>query len=127
MAEKAENTHTIYSDNSIGEVKIADDVVAVIAGLAATEVEGVHSMAGDYTKEMLSKLGMKNLGKGVKVTVDEDHVYVDISLNIKYGYSIPNVSAAVQDKVKDSIENMTGLSVLEVNVKIAGVNVLAEK
>ncbi|SET97213.1 Uncharacterized conserved protein YloU, alkaline shock protein (Asp23) family [[Clostridium] aminophilum] len=127
MAEKAENTHTIYSDNSIGEVKIADDVVAVIAGLAATEVEGVHSMAGDYTKEMLSKLGMKNLGKGVKVTVDEDHVYVDISLNIKYGYSIPNVSAAVQDKVKDSIENMTGLSVLEVNVKIAGVNVPAEK
>ncbi|MDT3845286.1 MAG: Asp23/Gls24 family envelope stress response protein [Bacillota bacterium] len=127
MAEKAENTHTIYSGNSIGEVKIADDVVAVIAGLAATEVEGVHSMAGDYTKEMLSKLGMKNLGKGVKVTVDEDHVYVDISLNIKYGYSIPNVSVAVQDKVKDSIENMTGLSVLEVNVKIAGVNVPAEK
>jgi len=107
----------------IGEVCIADEVVAIIAGLAATEVEGVDSMAGNITNELVSKLGMKNLSKGVKVDVTEDHVSVDISLNIKYNYSIPEVSAKVQDKVKNAIENMTGLKVMDVNVRIAGVNV----
>lgn len=110
----------------IGEVKIADEVVAIIAGLAATEVDGVDSMAGNITNELVGKLGMKNLSKGVKVTVTEDHVIVDLSLNMKYGYSIPAVSEKVQDKVKTAIENMTGLMVLEVNIKIAGVNMPAE-
>lgn len=108
-------------NTNIGEVQIADDVVAIIAGLAATEVPGVASMAGNITKEIISKLGMKNLSKGVKVTVLEDSVVVDITLNIDYGYSVPEVSASVQEKVKSAIENMTGLKVEEVNVKIAGV------
>ena len=126
MAKDERNIYTIQNDASKGEIKIADEVVAIIAGLAATEVDGVDSMAGNITNELVGKLGMKNLSKGVKVTVTEDHVIVDLSLNMKYGYSIPAVSEKVQDKVKTAIENMTGLMVLEVNIKIAGVNMPAE-
>ena len=126
MSKEEKNTYTIKTDENLGEIKIADEVVAIIAGLAATEVDGVDSMAGNITNELVGKLGMKNLSKGVKVTVTEDHVVVDLSLNMKYGYSIPAVSEKVQDKVKTAIENMTGLMVLEVNIKIAGVNMPAE-
>ncbi|MGL5434086.1 MAG: Asp23/Gls24 family envelope stress response protein [Lachnospiraceae bacterium] len=120
------NTYKVYEKEKIGEVQIADEVVAIIAGLAATEVDGVGSMAGNITNELVGKLGMKNLSKGVKVDVTEEHVSVDLSLNIKYGYQIPEVSAKVQDKVKTAIENMTGLIVLDVNIRIAGVNMEGE-
>ena len=122
MSEENRSTHKLYEKENIGEVQIADEVVAIIAGLAATEVEGVDSMAGNITNELVGKLGMKNLSKGVKVDVTEEHVSVDLSLNIRYGYSIPSVSEQVQEKVSTAIENMTGLTVLDVNVKIAGVN-----
>ena len=92
------------------------------SGLAATEVEGVASMAGNITNELVGKLGMKNLSKGVKVEVTEEHVSVDLSLYIRFGYNIPEVSEKVQDKVRTAIENMTGLTVLDVNIKIAGVS-----
>ena len=118
MAENR-NTINIKSDES-GEIKVADEVVAIIAGLAATEVEGVSSMAGNITNELVSKLGMKNLSKGVKVEVTE--VVVDVALNIAYGYSIPEVSTKVQEKVKSAIETMTGLSVATINVRIASVD-----
>ena len=121
MSEENRSTHKLYEKEKIGEVQIAE-VVAIIAGLAATEVEGVDSMAGNITNELVGKLGMKNLSKGVKVDVTEEHVSVDLSLNIRYGYSIPSVSEQVQEKVSTAIENMTGLTVLDVNVKIAGVN-----
>lgn len=123
MAE-AENhsVHEAYEEKKIGEVQIADEVVAIIAGLAATEVEGVASMAGNITNELVGRLGMKNLSKGVKVDVTEDHVSVDISLNIRFGYNIPQVSETVQEKVRNAIESMTGLTVLDVNVRIAGVS-----
>lgn len=117
------NTHKVYEKDKIGEVQIADEVVAIIAGLAATEVEGVDSMAGNITNELIGKLGMKILSKGVKVDVTEEHVSVDLSLNMKYGYNIPDVAAKVQDKVKTAIENMTGLTVLDINIKIAYVNI----
>ena len=91
-------------DGHLGEVKIADEVVAIIAGLAATEVEGVSSMAGNITNELVSKLGMKNLSKGVRVEVLSGIVNVDVALNIAYGYSIPEVSAKVQERVKSAIE-----------------------
>ena len=122
MSEENRSTHKLYEKEKIGEVQIADEVVAIIAGLAATEVEGVDSMAGNVTNELVGKLGMKNLSKGVKVDVTEEHVSVDLSLNIRYGYNIPSVSEQVQEKVSTAIENMTGLTVLDVNVKIAGVN-----
>ena len=124
MAElEGRNTHKLYEKEMMGEVRIADEVVAIIAGLAATEVDGVGSMAGNITNELVGKLGMKNLSKGVKVDVTEEHVSVDLSLNIKYGYNIPDVSERVQDRVKSAIENMTGLTVLDVNIRIAGVNI----
>ena len=109
-------------EDSLGEVHVADEVVAIIAGLAATEVEGVASMAGNITNELVSKLGMKNLSKGVKVEVAEKTVSVEVALNISYGYSIPEVSEKVQEKVKSAIETMTGLSVAIVNVRIATVD-----
>ena len=124
MAElEGRNTHKLYEKEMMGEVRIADEVVAIIAGLAATEVDGVDSMAGNITNELVGKLGMKNLSKGVKVDVTEEHVSVDLSLNIKYGHNIPDVSERVQDRVKSAIENMTGLTVLDVNIRIAGVNI----
>ena len=128
MAEQeTRNTHKVYENDTIGEVRIADEVVAIIAGLAATEVDGVDSMAGNITNELVGKLGMKILSKGVKVDVTDEHVSVDLSLNIKYGYNIPEVSERVQERVKSAIENMTGLTVLDVNVKIAGVNMAEDK
>ena len=109
-------------EDNLGEVHVADEVVAIIAGLAATEVEGVASMAGNITNDLVSKLGMKNLSKGVKVEVAEKTVSVEVALNISYGYSIPEVSEKVQEKVKSAIETMTGLSVAIVNVRIATVD-----
>ena len=115
------STHVIHEKEQIGQVVIADEVFSIIAGLAATEVEGVNSMAGNITKELVAKLGMKNLAKGVKVEVLDDKVSVYMALNIDFGYNIPQVSARVQERVKTAVENMTGFSVLDVNIKIAGV------
>lgn len=112
----------MIKDDNLGEVRIADEVVAIIAGLAATEIEGVSSMAGNITNELVSKLGMKNLSKGIKVEVQDNIVSVDVALNIKFGYVIPEISAKVQEKVKSAIENMTGLEVSDINVRIAGVD-----
>ena len=111
MAKDERNTYTLQNDESLGEVKIADEVVAIIAALAATEVDGVASMAGNITNEVIGKLGIKNLSKGVKVDVLEGVVTVSLALNIKYNYSIMDVTAKVQDKVKNAVENMTGLEV----------------
>lgn len=118
-------THTIHDDGKIGEVQIADDVVAIIAGLAATEIEGVASMYGNITNELVAKLGMKNLAKGVKAVLENDEVTVDLALNVKFGYSIKEVSVKVQEKVKSAIENMTGLTVNLVNIRIA--NIIVEQ
>lgn len=119
-------TFKIKSDQ-VGDVRIADEVVAIIAGLATTEVQGVSSMAGNITNEIVSRLGMKNLSKGILVEVMENEVKVDVAINIAYGYSIPDVSAKVQDKVKSAIENMTGLTVAVVNVRIASVDMAGDE
>lgn len=124
--EDNSSNYNIHESVNIGEVHISDEVVAIIAGLAATEVEGVCSMAGNITNELVSKLGMKNLSKGVKVAISEKSVVVDLALNISYGYEIPVVSQKVQDKVKSSIETMTGLEVTAVNIRIASLNIEAE-
>ena len=118
-------TFKIKSDQ-VGDVRVADEVVAIIAGLATTEVEGVSSMAGNITNEIVSKLGMKNLSKGILVEVMENEVKVDVAINISYGYSIPEVSSKVQDKVKTAIENMTGLNVAVVNVRFASGEMAAD-
>ena len=127
MAKDERNIYTIQDDSSMGEVKIADEVVAIIAALAATEVEGVASISGNITNELISRLGMKNLSKGVKVDVLEGVVTVSLALNMKYNYSIMDVSAKVQEKVKSAVENMTGLEVADVNVKVAGVEMESQE
>ncbi|HIR28711.1 MAG TPA: Asp23/Gls24 family envelope stress response protein [Candidatus Choladousia intestinigallinarum] len=118
-------THKLENEEKFGEVRIADEVVAIIAGLAASEVEGVASMAGNVTRDLISKLGMKSLSKGVKITMDERTVHVALAINIRYGYNVPTTCQQIQEKVKTAIETMTGLDVAEVNVKI--VNVTMEK
>lgn len=127
MAKDERNIYTIQNNASKGEIKIADEVVAIIAALAATEVEGVASMAGNITNELIGKLGMKNLSKGVKVDVLEGIVTVSLALNLKYNFSIVEVSARVQEKVKNAIENMTGLEVADVNIKVAGVEMESQE
>ncbi len=120
------NTYKIHENGNVGEVQIADEVVAVIAGLAATEVKGVASTSGNVTNELAGKFGKKNLSKGVKVLVTPDDVSVDMALTLEYGYGIPETARQVQEKVKLAIENMTGLQVGEVNIRIAGVNIVKE-
>lgn len=126
MNKEMRNTYTIETDGQIGEVQIADEVVAIIAGIAAMEVDGVSSMAGNATKELVAKLGKKTLSKGVKVDVLDGTVSVDISLNLQYGKNIKKTTEKVQERVKASVENMTGLTVADINVHVAGVDMPQE-
>ena len=126
MGKEERTAYTINNDENLGEVKIADEVVAIIAGLAAMEVDGIASMAGNATRELIGKLGMKSLSKGVKVDVLEGIVTVSMALNLKYGYNIKDMTGKVQEKVKSAIENMTGLEVADVNIRVAGVEVPEE-
>lgn len=119
-----QNTYVLQEDEDLGTVKIADDVVASIASIAATEVEGVVSMAGNIGNELKSKMGVKNVAKGVKVEVIGKNVRADIALVVEYGYNIPAISQKVQERVKTTIENMTGLTVIDVNIRIVGVNMI---
>ncbi|MCD7882292.1 MAG: Asp23/Gls24 family envelope stress response protein [Lachnospiraceae bacterium] len=120
--ENAEvHTYKLENDEQFGEVRIADEVVAIIAGLAASEVEGVASMAGNVTRDLINKLSFKSLSKGVRITVEDRTVKVALAINIRYGYNVPTTCAQIQEKVKTAIETMTGLDVAEVNVKIVNV------
>lgn len=123
MGKDTKTDYTIQLEDNLGEIVIADEVIAVITGLAAMEVEGVASMAGNATRELISKIGIKTLSKGVKVDVLENVVTVDATLNLKYGYNVKDVSVKVQEKVKVAIENMTGLQVADVNIRVAGIEV----
>ncbi|MBR3824627.1 MAG: Asp23/Gls24 family envelope stress response protein [Lachnospiraceae bacterium] len=111
----------LQSDENRGEVQIADDVVAMIASLAATEVKGVHALSGNITNELMSKVGVKKLTKGVKVIINESNVTIHLAVTMEYGFNIPATCTKVQDKVKTAVENMTGLSCTDVNIRIVGV------
>ena len=117
--------YSVQEDVECGSVKIADEVVSMIAGLAACEVEGVAATAGNVGNDLLSKVGITNNSKGVKVDIAGNKVAVAVSVIIKYGFNIPAVSSQIQEKVKGAIENMTGLEVTDVDIKIAGVDVKA--
>ena len=106
----ANEKEIVKKDSSLGAIRIADEVVSIIAGLAATEVDGIAEM-----------LGRKNFAKGVKVEVGEKEAAVDLYIIVKYGVRIPDIALAVQENVKQAIETMTGLSVVEVNVHVQGV------
>lgn len=122
-----EMKHDSYEKHSgIGEVQIANEVVASIAGISATEVEGVQTMAGGFANELAGKFGAKNLTKGVKVEVQDNIALVDLAIVMKYGYNIPKTCEQVQEKVAQAINLMTGLTVKQVNVRIAGVSLEQE-
>lgn len=125
--EFSKNTFVLQENEEIGTVKIADDVVAMIAALAATEVEGVAAMSGNMTNEFLSRVGVRNAAKGTRVEVIQKKVKVDLAITIEYGFNIPATCQRVQTKVKNAVENMTGLEVTDVNIRIAGINVTKEK
>lgn len=121
VEEVKEEVSLESQDNS--EIKIADDVVAVIAGVAVSEVPGVSGMAGGFAggiSEVLS--GKKNLSKGIKVEVGEKETKIDVNIIVEYGTRIPDVAFEIQNRVKKAVENMTGLKVVEVNVHVQGVN-----
>lgn len=123
ILEIEENT-----EGSNDGIKIANDVVAVIAGVAISEVPGVASMSGGFAggiTEVLS--GRKNLSKGVKVEADEKEVKIDVNIIVEYGSRIPDVAFEIQNRVKKSVENMTGLKVSEVNVHVQGVKTEREE
>lgn len=125
--ELTKNTYVLQEDEKIGSVKIADDVVAMIAALAATEVEGIAAMSGNMTHEFLSKVGVKNAPKGTRVEVFQQKVKVDLAITIEYGFNIPATCQRVQSKVKNAVQNMTGLEVTDVNIRIAGINVTKDR
>ncbi len=105
----------------LGMIRIADEVVSTVAGIAASEVEGVASMSGGWGTDLVEKLGRKNLAKGIKVESSGDQTSIDIFVIIEFGYAIPKVAEAVQREVKMAVETMTGLTVAAVNVHIVSV------
>ena len=112
MTKTTEKAVILQDEKNMGVVQIADDVVAMIASLAATEVEGVSAMVGNITNELMSRVGVK-----------DGRVVVDLAVTMEYGYNIPATCQKVQGKVKAAIENMTGLDCTDVNIRIAGVRV----
>jgi len=109
--------------NESGAVKISEEVVAIIAGIAAMEVPGVAGMSGGLAGGIAEMLGRKNLSKGVKVEVGEKEAAIDLYIIVEYGCRIPDVAWEIQEKVKKAVETMTGLHVVEVNIHIQGVNI----
>ncbi len=125
--KNVENGEVVELDEEIKTenegIQISSDVVAVIAGVAVSEVQGVSGMSGGFAggiTEVLS--GKKNLAKGIKVDIEEDTAKIDVNIIVEYGSRIPDVAFEIQNRVKKSVENMTGLKVEEVNVHVQGVN-----
>jgi len=116
-------TLKIHEHKDIGEIHIADEVIAIIAGMAASEVEGIKGMAGNLAGDIVELLGRKNLAKGVVVEVGEDSVTLTLSLVVMFGSSIVEVSESVSEKVKSAVETMTGLTVEHININIKGVDI----
>ena len=116
-----EKVLTTKKETRLGTVRIADDVVSIIAGLAATEIDGIAGMSAGLVGGIAEILGRKNFAKGVKVEVGEHEAAVDLYIIVKYGVRIPDVALAAQENVKQAIETMTGLSVVEVNIHVQGV------
>lgn len=105
----------------LGKVEIAPEVIEVIAGIAAAEVEGVAQMRGNFATGVVERLGKKNHGKGVKVDLTEEGIKVDIYCLMKFGVSIPNVAQKIQDNIRQALLNMTALDASEVNIHVVGV------
>jgi uncharacterized alkaline shock family protein YloU len=116
-----ENVRSVV--NEIGTIRITDEVVAIISGIAATDIPGVAGMSGGIAGGIAEALGRKNLSKGVKVEAGEKEAAIDLYIIVEYGFRIPEVAWTIQENVKKAVEEMTGLSVVEVNIHIQGVNI----
>lgn len=117
-----QSNQLIIKGSDGGYIKISDDVVKIIAGMAAMEIQGVSGMTGGIAGGLAEKLGRKNLSRGVKAEVGEKEATIDIFVIVEYGAPIKDVACQIQAKVKNAVENMTGLRVLEVNVNVQGVS-----
>ena len=122
MADK-KKASSYTAEDSVGRVQISNQVVSVIAGIAATEVEGVASLVGNISNEIVAKMGVKNLSKGVKTQMDTTSVSCCVTLNLMYGYNVPDICFKVQEKVASSVETMTGLKVKAVDVCVADITI----
>src|SRR6478752_6989435 len=114
-------------NTGLGKVEIAPEVIEVIAGIAASEVEGVSAMRGNFAAGVVEKLGKKNHGKGVKVDLTENGIKVDVFCMMKFGVSIPNVAQQVQDNIRQALKNMTAIDLDEVNIHIVGIQFDTQK
>ncbi len=121
-----DNENVLIQREQAGSIRIADEVVKVIAGLATIEVKGVAGMSGGLAGGIAEMLGRKNLSRGIKVEVGEKEAAVDVFVIVDFGIRIPDVAAEIQEKVKDAVERMTGLTVVEVNVNVQGVAFASE-
>jgi len=110
-----------HEDNHLGKVEIAPEVIEVIAGIAASEVEGVAEMRGNFATGVVERFGKKNHGKGVKVDLSDDGIIIDVYCVMMFGVSIPKVANAVQDNIRQTLLNMTALSINEINIHIVGI------
>lgn len=125
--ENKEKKEEVVLNNGENNIQISDDVVAVIAGMAVSDVPGVADMAGGFAggiSEVLS--GKKNMSKGIKVDIEDNNAKVDVNIIVEYGARIPDVAFEIQKRVKKSVESMTGLGVTEVNVHVQGVSTSRE-
>jgi len=130
MGMKEQEIKQIYTtidmgSDELGKVQISEEVVASIAALSVKEVEGIHSTVGSITNELVGKLGVKNISKGVKAVIEGENVMIDMNINMRFGYNIFSQCNMLQDKVKETVYNMTGLTVKEVNLRV--VDVVKEK
>lgn len=117
---------TIDNNEFLGKLTVTNDVIAIIAGLAAVEVDGVYSMSGGLTGGIAEVLGIKNLSKGIKVETKEELVYINIYIIAEFGARIPEVAWNIQEKVKKTVERMTGMRVMEANIHVQSVNIPKE-
>lgn len=118
QGEKYMEKEAHIQNTDIGNIHISEEVIAVIAGIAATEGTEVYSLVGNITNEIVSKMGIKSLSKGIKVDMAEDTVTISVTVNLVYGYNIPKTCQAIQERIIQSVESMTGMSVAEVNVNV---------
>ncbi len=116
-----------YNTTELGKIEIAPEVLEIIAGLAASEVEGVAHLSGNLVGDLAERFGRKNLGKGVRVEVGQKEAALDISVVVKFGHPIPDVAQKIQDNIRHAIESMTGLKVVEVNVHVVDIELTHEE
>lgn len=122
----ADNATMTDSEEYLGRLEVTDEVIAIIAGLAAVEVEGVYSMSGGITGGIADALGIRNLSKGIKAETRDNKVYVDIHIIAEFGARIPEVAWNIQENVKKNVEKMTGMRVMEANIHVQGINIPKE-